>query len=157
MPGNHLIKCILGIVILLCLASAVWFAWLTVDNSRFDSLALTPEARTKKSPLIVYAVAKRDEPGSPFVIQQIWKDARKLRTPLTGSRIPEVMSNNLTNRNLDGVVVFYGNDSLNPEDLESFTLVTVQDGMVEDTAPEQSGELGEIKTSLEQYKRNCGL
>ena len=129
-------------IALLILISFTWLAW--------HVLTAFPDSKmlAKHSVLIVYATTKRDAPDAPLIVAEVWKDARKTKSPLIGNIIGKSTVNMPSNQIPDGQIIFF--EGQNKNDFP--TSISVRNGNV---TVETNGQI--LEMTLEQYKRNCGL
>jgi hypothetical protein len=133
------ILCVIAGVILIM---AILLTWIIHENSWPDFYH--PRTITEHSPLIVYAKVKYDGNRQTYIIQDVWKDARKSYSPLIGLQIHQFISNSPTNTAADGAIIFYEKKPFDSTKLEPDLILFVTGG-------ETDG------MSLEQYRKACGL
>jgi hypothetical protein len=114
------------IVFIFAIAGAL--AWITFNDLHQTKLTLT--SRAEGSPVIVYAVVKRNEYDISLVIQDVWKDTRKSNSILIGKTLhlsPFGSSHIIP----DGAVVYYEQKLFDPGHFVPGSISFVQDGEVE--------------------------
>jgi hypothetical protein len=131
-------KKILLVFIGLAAIVAIPLIWITVDD--FNYASLSPMAKAKRSPLIVYA--KCDTNGTSFVAQEIWKDTRKSHSPVIGLKL--LKWNEPDAQIPDGAVFFYEKVFWFDRHLEPRTFVCVYSGRIEGM-------------TLDEYKKTCNI